>query len=388
MTSAQQLEATSSAKKARAEERLNQRVVAGAKQQHDAIQAAMSMVIVDRLYYPEKMEFASAPLSEQQMLLRYKEEDKAYFIHSHALGQMADVAGIARPYVNRLRDGNQWERELLSHNLNELFHKGEFVDARGNKKRYLRRVVGDEVRGFQGRSFGRHLATAPLLRTFVETCGEFQAGPIEAVTTSVRTILKCVTPYIFEPIPGEFVAFGVTFGNSDFGAGTMEVNGTVLRVSSGTISLTENALRRVHLGKAIEAGDNEDIEISDETVTKELETHQSAVRDIVRSQLGVPAIERTLAAIQKAHQNGIEWYRLQSSLQKVLAKKEIEFVRGLVEKGDDLMDLPPLSKDSSGDTVATGWWASNVVGWIASKEEDADRKHALQRLAGKLALGE
>ena len=71
----------------------------------------------------------------------------------------------------------------------------------------------------QGRNFKRNLATAPLIKAFVEQCGTHQAGPVEATATDVKTVLKCMLPYVFEPVDGEFVAFGLTFCNSDFGAG-------------------------------------------------------------------------------------------------------------------------------------------------------------------------
>jgi hypothetical protein len=89
--------------------------------------------------------------------------------------------------------------------------------------------------------------------------------------------------------------------------------------------------------------------------------------------------------IQAADKHGIEWHRLRTTLAKVLNKAEIDFVKQLLTNGDDLMDLPPVHRDGD-ECTATAWWAANVVGWFANKEDDAERKHALQTLAGEVMV--
>jgi len=382
------LQATSPGAKS-AEARLTARVQKGAHEQQQAIQAVVSTVIVDRYYYPEKMDFL---VDGTAVKLTYAEESgKIYHIYNHAMGQMASIVDMPRKYASKLREGDfqgphgTWTQELLAHNFNELFHKGAFETARGKKIKYLRRAVGDEIRGFQGANYKRSLATAPLLRAFIEQCAKHNAAPVEAVTTAVKTILKCMMPYVFEPVDGEFVALGATFLNSDFGAARTGVSTTVMRINSGTISVMEDSFSKVHLGKAVEADDESDLTISDETLRKELETHVSAIRDVVDGSMSYAAVDRTLKAIEAASTHGIEWYRLRTALSKVLAKKEIDLVKSLLDQGtDDMMDLPPLATNSKGDPMATSWWAANVVGWMASKETNEDKKQDMQKLAGSL----
>jgi hypothetical protein len=376
------LEAIDSHKKTLARERLGNRIKVGAQQQELAIRRALDMVIVDRMWFPANMRFTVD--GDDKVRVSYSTEvDKFYRLHTHALGQMASVIDVARVYVSKLRGGKRWRQDLLAHILNEHFTKEEFVTAKGKPISYLRRAVGDEIRGFQGRNFGRTLATAPLLKTFVEECARWKAGPIEGHTTDVATMLKCAMPYIFEPVKGEFVAFGVSFSNSDFGAGKLAVSGTVLRISSGTVAVTEDAMSRVHIGKLLGNDDEADLVLSDETIGKELDAHRSAVADMVKSVLAPANVNNALKMIQAADKHGIEWYRLRTALGKVLSKAEIEFVKQLLTNGDDLMDLPPVHQNGD-ERTATAWWAANVVGWFANKEEDAERKHALQSLAGEV----
>ncbi len=388
------LEATDSAKKRKAKDRLLERVKIGAVQQEAAIKKALDTVIVDRIWYPNKMRFNLQTDKTGEWVPRVsyaapgQRNDPSnpvgeFSIHNHALGQMADVIEVARNYVTKLRTSPKlWKRELLITIFNEHFQKEVFQTAKGQEIGYLRRAVGTEVRGFQGRSFGRNMATAPLLRTFVEHCAKYQAGPVEASTSDLMTTLKCVLPYVFEPIAGEFVAFGAAFSNSDFGVGKLSVSGLVFRISSGAVSVTENALSKVHLGKVIDS--NEEFTMSDDTMNKELEAHKGAVADITKSVLSPESVKRGLDLIVLAHEHKIEWFRLRTSLSKVLSKKELDLVKSLLEQGDDLMDLPPIKVQKGEERVATKWWAANVVGWIASKEESTERKKDLQELAGEV----
>lgn len=377
----QEITAVDSSRRKQAEARLQDRVRVGAERQQAVIKGALETVIVDKIWYPAKMYFRAI---DGQLLTTYHGSDnKSYTVHKHALGQMASICDIPRTYVSKLRDSDKpWKHELLAHTLNTHFHQELFETARGKPIGFLRRAVGDQIRGFQSRNFGRVLATAPLLKTFVEQCGNFKAGPVDAKSSDVVVTLKCCMPYVFEPVTGEFVAFGVSFKNSDFGAAKLSVGGNIMRISSGTMAVTEGAMNKVHLGKAIESDD--ELIISDETLGKELDAVRSAVADMVRHTLSPENIKAVLTNIALAHERGIEWFRLSGTLSKVLTKGELELTKSLLEKGDDLVDLPPLHRGKDGELQATAWWASNLVGWFANKEEDAERRQNLQELAGNL----
>lgn len=386
--SVKDLLAKDSAKKKMAEDVLRKRVDKGAEQQRLIVERAVKTVIIDRLVYPHKMSFvALSPSSGRaaDVFLTYdreSEQDKVFSLHNHALGQMASTAGMPRNFVSALRYGDLWRAELLAHNLNELFRKGSFLDRKKQPAKFLHRLVGDEVRGFLSRSYNRKLLTAPLLRAFIETCAHHSAVPAQAYSSDIRMWIACMLPYVFEPIDGEFVTFGTTFSNSDFGAGRTKVSGTVMRISSGTVSVMQDELSRVHLGSVIEESD---IAVSDDTQDKELEAHKGGISDAVKALLDVESIDRMIRAIQAAAEQEIPWYKLKNQLGRVLAKKEIDMVEDLLKKGgDDIIDLPPPSVSNSGDKIATGWWAANVLGWMANREEDTEKKQNLQSMAGTI----
>jgi hypothetical protein len=177
-------------------------------------------------------------------------------------------------------------------------------------------------------------------------------------------------------VDGEFIAFGVTFTNSDFGAGRLKLSGTVMRCKSGTVSVLEDKYSRTHLGSVIQESD---IEMSDETADKEVEAACSAVKDTINAVLSDDAVRSTLLAIQRAHEEEIPWYKLKESLSAILGKKDIEFLKTILDKGPEVVDLPPLKNDA-----LTGWGAANLVSWFAESESDPEKKSDLQALAGKM----
>lgn len=370
-----------------ARERLETYFRIGKDKQADLVKVVANTHIRDKLVSPKAAVFSCRNLHQPR--IHYGLEDRGgagTAIHAHALGQMCSVAQISRAFVGRLIAGQDWERELFSYNMNQLFHLGTYLDRSKNPTKFLHRIVGldqnAEVRGFLSRNFNRHLASLPLLRGFVEACHEVGAHPVEASASSVRFSLKCFLPYVFEPVVGEFVSFGQAWSNSDFGAGRHKVSLCVMRISGGTTAVLEDNLSRVHIGSIIQ---DSDLELSDETAAKEVDAQVSAIRDSVLSHLGPDPVNRLLQAIAVAHAEEIPWHRIKSEMGRLLQKGELQDVKRMLEGNvDDIIDLPSPGKTADGDAIPTRWWASNVVSWFASRETNPDRAADLQQLAGDL----
>jgi len=362
-----------------ARERLETRFRLGEREQTALLERVSKMVIVDKLVPPARMYFSW----KGGVRVAYGSEDAtAMPIHGHALSQMCGVAGIAKVYVNRLAKGEAWEHTLLVHNLNELFHRGKYKDRRGQPAKFLSRSVDDEVRGFLSRSFNRHLASAPLLRAFIASCGQMGAKPVEAGASPIHFSLKCFLPYVFEPVDGEFLSVGCGWANSDFGSGRMRVALSGLRVSSGTTSVLEDAISRVHIGSVIQESD---IELSDEASRKEMEAQAEAIRSSVHKLLEPANVTRLLKLVRMAHEEAVPWHKLKDELGRLLQKKELETVEEMLRSNaDDIIDLPPPSYNDDNEPVANRWWASNVLGHLANKESSVERKKDLQTLAGSI----
>jgi hypothetical protein len=358
--------------------RLQSRVAVGVKEQKALIDRVVAMVIRDKLVAPSAMKF---DVVDGHLSLVYPNERCT--IHRHALNQLAAKVELPMGYVSKLNDGPQpdswtWKRELLAHNLRELYSKTSFYDKGGSPK-FLHRIVGTELRGFLSRRFNRHLASAPLLRSFLDTCQEVGAEPVEAIATDVRLGMRCFLPYIFEPLPGEYIAVGADWSNSDFGAGRLSVSICLWMAASDRSAVLDKAISRVHIGSVIE---DADIEMSDDTYLKEAETQAMAIADTVRSQLSVESVERLLEAVVLAREEEIPWYRLRGQLARFLNKKEMESLKQCLD--DEVIDLPPVGKDDQGRPLANAYWAMAALSKLASKTDDQDRKIELQHAAGSL----
>lgn len=375
-----ELAAQPSAEAVRAVETLHKKLAVGEVMGGELIAKVSSMVIRDKLVPPKAMELLPFNGTGTDGI-RIMYGGLAHSIHNHALNQLASTAGIPKMFVTRLVSGEPWERELLVKNFEEIYHKAAFKGRRDAAPMFLHRIVGSELRGFLSRSYNRYLASAPLLRAYVEACTAVGAIPIDAVASDIRISLKCYLPHVFEPVPNEFVGVGVNWTNSDFGSGRLKVSLSVMRISSGTMAVWEDKISRVHLGSVIQESD---IEISDETAIKEVEAQSSAIHDAVRGQLSPEAVSQVLKVISIAHEEEIPWHKLKAMFGQLLTKKELELVETMLKAGNsDIIDLPPVGV--KGDTpVATRWWAANVLGYVASSEKSADRKLDLQALAGEV----
>lgn len=375
-----------------ANSRLTRRFPAG-KAQEDALVAEVARtVIVDRLVPMDRMQVCASPSLEirdgddASAHLRVKYDGHASVtIHRHALGQLCQKAKLPMNYTNALllpeRPSEKVPSlQLIATNLRELFAMKEFTDRSGAPARFLHRIVGTELRGFLSSRFNRHLASLPLLKSFRDVCEEMGARAIEATSSPVRSSLKCLLPNLFEAFPGEHVAIGVEWSNSDFGAGKLSVCQTVWRAKTATSAVLDETISRVHLGSVITESD---LEMSEDTLRKEVIAQSSAIQDAVRAQLAQKTVERILHALRRAHEEQIPWTKVKSKLHTVLSKTELTWLQEMVDKGSDIIDLPPISFTPEQERVPNAYFVSSALGYLASKSEDDDKKLALQAEAGK-----
>lgn len=366
--------------------RMEARFKLGAAEERTLIENIAKTVIVDKLVPPKMMGFQAL---EGRLFIRYEGLEGQFGVHPHALSQLCEKVKPSLPakYVRGLL-GMDGRGDLLSYSLEYLFNTDDWVEKSGQSQRFLHRLVGNELRGFLSRRFNRHLASAPLLRAFLDECKAHGAKPVEGKSTHVLHTLKCMTPTVFEVFPGEYVCVGVEWGNSDFGSGRLKVCQTVWRVNPGTAAVLDISSGGRHVGALIEESD---VEMSDETAQKEVAAQQSYVRDLVRGYLTEASINRLLQALRVAHTQAIPWNLLLKRIE-FLHKSELELLEGNLtgKAGITILDLPPVSYNEDGTRAPNAYWASSALGAIAAKVDDTDRRMELQREAGKLlaaALG-
>lgn len=289
-------------------------------------------------------------------------------VHTHALGQIADKAGVPYQYLSQLVGGKDgWQPELAAHVLNRHFHEGV------PRERYLLRAVTGQLRGFLSDRY-RRLDSRPLLETFAGECQRVGAVPVDGTFSDTRVSMKAFLPMVFEPVPNEVMCIGVEWGNSDFGAARHTIRAMIWRLWCTNKATMEDTLSQVHLGAVIP----DSIELSQRTYDYDTKTSVSALQDIVRGVLAPKKVNQLLATIKAANEKQIEWKSARTLLQKALLKGEMQKVQDAFE-GEDIHNLP------AGKST---WRLSNAISWIAGSTDDNDRKLELQRLAGQVVNGQ
>ena len=371
-----------------AERSAHARFDAGERDKDVLVARVAKMSIRDKLVAPRVMTFFPShaelkpgeTIGDSELRLRYGEKEVVR-IHPHALGQLALKVDLPMTFVNRLKSSKEdWKISLLAHNLNSLFGNTKFA---GEAPRFLHRIVDDELRGFLSRRFNRHLASVPMLRAFVEAYEKASGLPVESSASDVRFSLKAFLPHVFEAYPGQYICVGVEWSNSDFGAGRLAITQTIWDPLRGTRAVMDEPISKVHVGSVIE---DADIEMSDDTMAKEVETQASAIHDAVRQYLSEEQVQRMVRAIKVAHEEEIPFSSLRGMWKNILLKKELESVEAILA-ASDIVDLPPPGRGIKGDPIPTRWWASAVISHLADKTGDEDRKSELQREAGRLISG-
>lgn len=286
-------------------------------------------------------------------------------LSDHAFGQLVGRAGIPTAYARDLLTGareNKWQGDLLARSLEaHLSHSSD---------RFLVRRIDDTTRGVLSDAYKR-MDSRPLLDAFVKTATDLGAVPISGHATETRVAVRALIPTIYEPVPGEAVAFGLHWGNSDFGNGSYNVRAFLMRLWCLNGAVGETELKKAHMGARLE----ENIEYSRRTHLLTERALASQTKDVVRGVLGPEAIESKLALIRNAHSKEVNFETAWKSVGKQLTKADKEAAQAAFES-PDAINLP------AGNTM---WRFSNALSWIANnKDTPEERRLDLQQVAGSL----
>lgn len=347
---------------ARAREILEGHIAKGRASAVETYKSVRENIPTDKLVRGKALKFA--PTKERLTISLGDGPGQA--IGHHALSQLASRAGIPGQYLAELSTQGGWQRELSAEILNRHYGAGE------TNTRFLVRAVRDEVRGVMSDHY-RRLDSVPLLDAVIEKCKEVGAVPVGGTHTDTRVAFRALIPTVYEPIPGEVVAFGIEWGNSDYANGTHYLRAFLERVWCLNGATMENALSQVHLGGRM----SKEFEMSDRTYRLDTQTSVSALSDIINGVLAPTKVKAMCESIRTAAEKSIDWKNLKGSLAKRLLKGELTAAEAAFDS-QDVINLP------AGKTM---WRASNAISWIAGNTEDGDRKLELERLAGELASG-
>lgn len=326
----------------------------------NVIQQVQNDVPDDALVLAPKLHFDLA--GESDLVVDFAGRENT--LHRHALNQVADRAGIVhmRSLVNDLASRRKaWATELIAHNLNEIYSRQE-------KEHYLLRAVNGQLRGFLSNSY-RRLDSRPILDAFIGQVRKFGARPVDGFALETKLRVRAILPFVFEPFPGEIMAFGAELGDSEYGDGALSLKSFLLRMWCTNLATTEDVLTKVHLGKRMT-----DLRLSEATFALDTQTMQSAVNDLTSHVLSADAVNSNLDVIRRANDEKVEPKQIDAWIKKNLTKEEGDRAKEEFASADVEL-LPPGQ---------TNWRWSNALSWLANETDNESRKLDLQEMAGSV----
>ena len=344
--------------------KIDEIIAAGSSRAKKVIDYVQALQPVDRVREAKKLNFITEE-NEPHIYMKIPGGKSCFEkLHKNALRQASAKTDIPWSYVDKLMSCSDWGLGLLAENFDELF---EHLEGR-----LLLRSVNGEVRGILSDRY-RRLDSRPLVDSFCRACAEVGARPYEGYVTDTKVALQAVIPKVYEPFPGEYMAYGVCFENSDFGNGALNISIFVLRLLSDTSTIGADYMRKVHLGKRLE----EEAEWTERTKQLDMQTMMSAIGDMVHVNLADSRIEAMQGLLKSAFEMQLTDERKKTVIE--LLKRFL--TKGEVEKVLQRFNEPEVELLPPGNNV---WRMSSAVSWLAGATEDTERKLEIQKVAGKL----
>lgn len=289
-------------------------------------------------------------------------------MHDNALGQVAQRLDMSMTAVRQLQERNApWARNLLAHTLTE--HARNVWTP---SDRFLVRAVGTSMRGFLSDRF-RRIDCRPVLDVLIGEAQRVGALVADAVVSDVRASVRFLMPRALEIAPGEFVALGMEWSNSDYGKGKNALSAFLMRVWCLNGAMLSQELAQIHLGGRL----SDSIQYSRATIEADSRAATLAARDTARALLAPARIDATSDVLKTAATTTLDPKATIADLRKRLGKGLAEKI-GQTYNTADVEALPPGN---------TAWRMSNAISWVAKQDDvDADTRVDLEREAGALLV--
>jgi hypothetical protein len=346
--------------------KLEQLIVQGRTKASEVVDYVMNHQPSDRLARGGELGF-EPDADTNAVLIEYPDSQAGRIrqrLHRHSVQQMAQTSDLPLKFIDSLQQTTEpWAHELLAHNLKTVFTN------RFTKSRYLLRSVSGEVRGFLSNRY-RRLDSRPIIEAFATAVQQKGALPYDGYVTDTKVALQAIMPEVYEPIPGEMVAYGLSLENSDFGNGALSVRAYLLRIWCSNLAITQEEMRQVHLGRRLD----ESVHYSQRTYELDAETTVSALKDVIGAQLNAEALRRRMESVRQANEQPVDAGTARDRLRKTLLKSESDAVI-------DAYNSPDTHNLPAGNTV---WRLSNAISWVAGNTGDPERKLELMKFAGEV----
>lgn len=222
------------------------------------------------------------PQGPSNVTFRIKDRESVP-INGIAHGQIAEHTKIPKPYYDRMLADAP---DLLANNINTWFAK--YPAPR------MARLLDNRLRGFLSNSY-RPLDNTDLAEAVFPALFDLKLEIMSCELTERRLYIKAVDPRIKQDVPsgrkigdGSHVFFrtlspGIVISNSEVGYGALALDyGVFDEVCTNLATISKSGMRRAHLGGKLEATDDLQAKLSDETRKAKDKALWLEVRDTVK----------------------------------------------------------------------------------------------------------
>src|SRR6516162_1119490 len=180
---------------------------------------------------------------------------------------------------------------------------------------------------------------------------------------SARISLRFLSPH-------RFAALVEAFGTAAQEKGALWVRAYLLRIWCTNLAITQEEMRQVHLGKLLD----ESMIYSERTYELDAQATVSALKDVIQRQLNAEQLQQHMELIRRANDHPVDASQARDMLRKALQKHEADSVVEAYNSADTA-NMP------AGNSM---WRLSNAISWVGGKNEDAERKLEISKLAGQV----
>ena len=317
-----------------------------------------------------------------------------YAVNDVAHGQIAEYAGVPKPFYDRLRaaseeltvpfyiedeDGGKNDAPLFDVLVNGILR------SKCDQPRLIRTLDGT-ARAFLSDSYNVDLDNFDVFRmaaSAIEMCGLGPEHVISCEVTERRLYLKVLSPkleaeirpenvqsghgYLKEP---QVVQAGFILSNSETGLGSLSVQQIVLKLMCTNLWIAEHTVRQRHVGKALQAGDDGAV-YRDDTRAADAKARLLKIRDHIAEALEEARFQTLVTSMQETA--GI---RITGSVEKTVDATAQRFGLSTWEKERVMQSLIEGADLSM-------WGLTNAITATAQTVESYDRSTDLEAIGGK-----
>ncbi len=277
--------------------------------------------------------------------------------------QLAEKLKVPFAYFERMREQ---QPALLDRNINTWL-------GAEDENRMIRTLDG-KVRAVLSSRY-RRLDNFDLAEHILPVLQRLPGARFESVElTDSRMYLKVVTPAVaYEVAPGDIIQAGVVVSNSEVGCGSLAVQPLIYRlVCSNGLIASDRSMRKTHIGKTLEAGEEAVSVFKDDTLLADDRALFLKVRDVVEAAVSEATFRQIGDKLQKTL--GI---RLTGDPVKTVAVLGNRYGFNEAERTGVLRHLIE-------EKTLSGYGLVNAVTGYSQEIADYDRATEFEVLGGKL----